>query len=256
MVDEKKISPDDEYQFPQEEYVTANPNELPKNDEFGSEGVAAESSSPKNIFTNYQSSLFKNRRFIIIAIVLCVLFLIPFMMDRFKTSTPAVSTPAPTSAELPPPTVTPQPTVAATPQPMPEISPVMPSSDNSKLDNKIQGLEQQVESMQNSLSQSQATNEALQKSVTQLAQQMQMLSAALQKSQASEQKSPKIKKVVFHLRAIVPDRAWVVTSSGETVSVSVGDSLDQYGTIQSIDPVYGVIETSSGRKITYGSNDF
>ncbi|MCX7125751.1 MAG: type IV secretion protein IcmG, partial [Gammaproteobacteria bacterium] len=65
-----------------------------------------------------------------------------------------------------------------------------------------------------------------------------------------------VKLMVFHLRAVLPDRAWITSTSGETITVTIGDPIQDYGTVQAIDVQHGIIETSSGRKIEYGSNDY
>lgn len=267
MPDEQKnSSPDDEYQFPQEEYAAS---ETPTA-EFQEAAAAAENNvapgtgTRKKLFEGYSTSLFaKNKRIFIIVGVLILFLLLPKLFDIFK------SPPSPVAEQqkqavaqkqlvqpqpsIPAPAITEQPPMPAL---MPAQMPTQPMQPNNQVDSKIEDLQQQVSSMQESLTQSQSTNEQLQKSIAQLTAQVQVLSTQLKQNAAMEKQAPRTKKIAFYLRAVVPDRAWVMTNSGETVSVSVGDSLDQYGTIESIDPVYGVVQTSSGRKITYGSNDY
>ena len=269
MVDEQKNMGDDEYQFPQEEYAGEGSHEEVVEPEVASAAAGSAAASGdgfrKKIIEGYKGTVSaRNKRIILISVGLIFVLLLPKLSDVFhvapkkaedtlasKPVQPVVQQPAPVE----------QPIVSQQPD-QPAIAPsVDPSLDEarayrSQADGKIQELQNQVSSIQNSLAQSESTNEQLQKSVSQLTSQVQALSVQLKQQMMAEKTQPKSKKVNFYLRAVVPDRAWVMTSSGETVSVSVGDSLDQYGTIQSIDPVYGVIETSSGRKITYGSNDY
>lgn len=257
MVDEKKIA-DDEYQFPQEEYVV--PDENP---EAAASAAVEEDIKPstetfgQKIVESYRSSnLGRNKRLILIVIVVVVLFLLSRLGSFFShTNTvkqPVAKPVAQQQTELPPPAE-----VQPAAQPVVQQQPIMMNDDyRSQTDSKIQALQQQLSNIQDSLNASQNTNETLQNSITQLTAQVQTLSAQLKQTMGQQKKQSHQKQVVFYLRAVVPDRAWVMTSSGETVSVTVGDSLDQYGTIQSIDPVYGVIQTSSGRKITYGANDY
>lgn len=272
MADEKNTSPDDEYQFPQEEYSGSEAGEESQKIEAGESPVGSQENLRKKVVEGYRSTVSgRNKRILFVVVgLLCLIGFLkvssmlhesPKMAKESVHPTVQASGSQPVQAQ--PVVQQPEPT-AETPLPQPTMPTVGPSDTSldemrayhSQADGKMQELQSQVSSMQKSLAQSESSNEQLQKSVVQLAQQVQTLSTALKQQMLAQEKQPKQKRAVFYLRAVVPDRAWVMTSSGETVSVSVGDSLDQYGTIQSIDPVYGVIETSSGRKITYGSNDY
>lgn len=48
------------------------------------------------------------------------------------------------------------------------------------------------------------------------------------------------------LRAIVPGRAWLVNGSGRTISVAVGDEIQDYGKVESIDAKSATVMMSSG----------
>ncbi|MDP1573959.1 MAG: hypothetical protein Q8L78_03370 [Coxiellaceae bacterium] len=268
MVDEQKnTTGDDEYQFPQEEYAgeEQSPEGAAEPEVAGAGSESASSRGDgfrKKVIEGYTKTVSaRNKRIIIIVLALIGILLLPKLIGIFhtepkKSGEPVVSKPvqqpAPVSVEQP---------VVSQPDQLAIVPSVDPSLDEARAyraqaDSKVQELQNQVATIQNGLAQSESTNEQLQKSVSQLTSQVEALSTQLKRLMMQEKKEPKSKTVNFYLRAVVPDRAWVMTGSGETVSVSVGDSLDQYGTIQSIDPVYGVIQTSSGRKITYGSNDY
>lgn len=60
---------------------------------------------------------------------------------------------------------------------------------------------------------------------------------------------------VYHVKAVIPGRAWLESNFGNTTSVKVGDSLKNYGYIVSINTNTGNVDTSSGRVIKYGPND-
>ena len=62
-------------------------------------------------------------------------------------------------------------------------------------------------------------------------------------------------KKIFNLRAIIIGRAWLVDSDGQTLTVSLGDNLEDYGKIKAIYPDEGFITTTSGRIIQFGQND-
>lgn len=88
----------------------------------------------------------------------------------------------------------------------------------------------------------------------------QSMAQTLQKLTAPKVK-PK-KKVVkaqplpsYHIRAVVPGRAWIASEDGKARTVRVGDKLEGYGTVEVISPREGVIITSTGGVIQYGNND-
>ena len=64
-----------------------------------------------------------------------------------------------------------------------------------------------------------------------------------------------ILNVEYHLKAILPGRAWVESSEGEAETVSVGDSIENYGQVTAIDPDQGIVSTASGKMIRYGERD-
>lgn len=119
----------------------------------------------------------------------------------------------------------------------------------------VSQMQDQMDNMQNALSRAndsyQTTNDALK-----------ALTAQLEKVQAQLAPKPKAKPakkvvpIVYHIKAIVPGRAWVLGSNGTAQSVSVGDNLQQYGRIVAINADSGVVMTSSGKVIEYGSGDF
>lgn len=269
MVDEKKSPQDEEYQYPEEEYTASDKSvgeDVFKDDDADESAARARRHNPLAATLDTISTMLKskNKRVILIVVIIVVVIGIAKLVSLFRdesqsqlvqsTPTQTVKTPAP------------QPVVVVQP-PAPVVSQPnnndLDATQNEALQNQNSEMHSQVETMQGQLNkiedavaQSTDSTGQLQASVNALTQQVQVLTKQLQEMMARQQKAPKQKEAVFYLRAVVPDRAWVMTPSGETVSVSVGDSLDSYGRILSIDPVYGVIRTSSGRKITYGANDY
>ena len=53
-------------------------------------------------------------------------------------------------------------------------------------------------------------------------------------------------KEKWTLRAVVPGRAWLVNPAGETMSISKGTVISNYGTVKDIDSDNGKILMSSG----------
>lgn len=248
MTDEKKnTSPDDEYQFPKDEYVSLDE---PKLDEEAASAETQKISFIEKVLGQLRETpLLKNKR-ILIVIVAAVILGIVF---HFVNSSQKVTT-LPSIAQQPA-----APQVAAPPQPV-EQQPSMGSLDSlqdrsSHTESQLRDLQSQVSTLQNTLNQAQESNQQLQKSVAALTEQVQALSTRL--SELAAVKSPSnAKRIVFHLRAILPDRAWITGSNGQTLTITAGDDVPQYGTVQLIDAAEGVVTTSSGRKIEYGSNDY
>lgn len=258
MPDEKKnITPDDEYQFPQDEYISKD-NE--HQDAFGANVSDAEKTSDKAGASKFQAGKWidylkniKNKRvvFVIIGLVVLVLGYRLFSGDeKAPTLPPVVTQPA---------TPTPAPVVATPVEPS-GGGEMMSSLDSlrshaSETAGQIKTLQAQVIDLQNALQQTQSANQQLQKSVVALTGQLNTLSAEMNNliANAAPRKG---KRIVFHLRAVVPDRAWITANTGETMSVTLGDRIDQYGTVTAIDAGRGIIDTSSGRKIGYGQNDY
>lgn len=259
MADEKKnLGPDDEYQFPQDEYISTDSEH---HDAFKAEASDAEKASgttgankSRGNWMDYIKNVknIKNKRVVFVIIGLLVL-LIGFRLFSGGEKTPT----------LPP--VTAQP---AAPAPV-VAAPAQPSGDGLMLNSldslrahssatasQIKTLQGQVLDMQNALSQTQSTNQQLQKSVVALTGQLNTLSAEMNNLIANARSAKPGKRIVFHLRAVVPDRAWITTNTGETMSVTVGDRIEQYGTVSAIDAGRGIIETSTGRTIKYGQNDY
>lgn len=59
----------------------------------------------------------------------------------------------------------------------------------------------------------------------------------------------------YVVRAIVPGRAWIETSLGGPISVSVGDQIPGMGVVKTLDPALGEVTLESGDVIKYGPDD-
>ena len=128
---------------------------------------------------------------------------------------------------------------------------------SSKVSTEMANLKSEVDDLKSGVAQYQSSIAQLQKTVDTLNAQVATLKVKLNQTIARFSSDKKLgPELVYHLRAILPDRAWLVSNTGQTLSVTIGDTIDQYGVVQSINAQQGVIITSSGRKIYYGENDF
>ena len=249
--DDHKSKGDEEYQYPSEEYVM---DAAPQQQE---EEVAVETKPPLSRVGSIACILRNNRRVVavvVVAVVALIAFKLFGMHDQSKKAV--------------------KPKQATIHQPVMQAPPVqrlsMPATgqlnglkqDTQTNETAINRLENQVQGLQSQLSQAEAQRTQLNQSMVVLLGQVKNLS-----SKVSAATAPKIVKksekpsapppppVVYHLKAIVPGRAWIVSNDGLSESVSVGDTVDQYGKVQAVDANRGMVMTSSGKVIDYGSND-
>jgi len=99
--------------------------------------------------------------------------------------------------------------------------------------------------------------EALSKSVQQLSSQINQISLESQKAPAPRESKPERTRdtktgvrieghLSYSVYAIIPGRAWLRAANGNTLTVSEGDQLGEYGKVLKIDPSNGIVVTSSG----------
>lgn len=130
---------------------------------------------------------------------------------------------------------------------------------------EVESNREQLAELSSSLIQSQQSIENLNKNVSALISSLQEIDKKIPPlpskeihpavKKAMKANAAKKKMIVYHVKAIVPDRAWLESQDGDTVSVRVGDPLDGYGSVQAISPRQGIVVTSSA-VIRYGNNDF
>lgn len=254
MTDERRnTSLDDEYQFPKDEYISSEGDHGSAEGQMHSDSVSGE--TPEEMrpaasgfghwFDQLKNSSHKGKRIFLIAVVIVIVVVGFQWLNAKKAPKPVIQQPVDQSA----PVVQPQPANTGLSNSLDSLA-----AKSAQTESAVGNLQAQVAQMQNALTEAQATNEALQKAVGVLTTQVDTLSSELKKL---ETKAPVVHntQIVFHLRAVVPDRAWI-SSAGRTQSVTVGDYVKGYGTVTLIDAQHGIVYTNSGRKIEYGPNDF
>lgn len=237
--DPKKIASDDEYQFPQDEYAASSHADQSKASD--DSAASAAPTNPLSAILNRLSQM-KHKRILIAAVIVIFLIIFVRLLEPGKKTSPT-----PSVAEQAPSVV-----VEKT-----DDSAMIGSLDalkahTSQTQTQLNDLRSQVTSLQNAVNTSQAQNQQLQTTVTKLEDQIKEISEQLN---ALMIRPVSGKRIVYHLRAILPDRAWIISDQGNALTVTVGDRVEQYGTIKAIDAQHGILETSSGRKIQYGVND-
>ena len=182
-----------------------------------------------------------NKRILVILGIIVVLFIVFQFVKPKKTepqpaTTPTIATTA-TGAQIP---VTGQ---------LPGL--MQKFNENSA---KIKSIQDELNRTQTVLSKMDAAVYNLNIAVQELSKSVQDVA----KQQAGLQKGkPKVRapKVVYHVKAIVPGRAWLESSDVTIVTVRPGSKLKNYGTVTEIDDSQGIVKTDLGFVIKYGVGD-
>ena len=56
--------------------------------------------------------------------------------------------------------------------------------------------------------------------------------------------------ITYNVQAVVPGRAWLMSSTGTSFSVAIGDKVEGLGVVVDIDALNGIVATSSGKLLT------
>ncbi len=117
---------------------------------------------------------------------------------------------------------------------------------------KIRNIEDELNRIQSLASKTDEVVNNLNRVVSELSKNVQQLT--LERKAVAKVK--KIKpKITYHVRAIVPGRAWLEAEDGTTVTVRPGSKLNNYGTVTKIDAHEGTVRTDLGFVIKHGVND-
>ncbi len=262
--------PDEEYHFGQGEPPEAT------NVYSSDAGGTATASSNASVFERV-----KRKNVLIAAGIIVVVLSVYKILDVMFSATTA---PKVTHTKAVTPPAFTAPVVTATPAPVettpatvttttvqtrtPETTPVNNATNDriNDLEQKDNALHDELTTVTNQLSDMQATatmvnrqlgtlNDAVQNLSNQIAQ----MQAAAQAVEAAKHKVIVARRYapqpIYFVRAMIPGRAWLMTKSGETLTVSLGDTVPGYGVIQVIDPNRGIIVLSSGAIIGYSPGD-
>lgn len=66
---------------------------------------------------------------------------------------------------------------------------------------------------------------------------------------------PRGPSIVYYLKAVIPGRAWLISTAGNTMTVRVGTPIPGYGVVRYIDAIQGRVLTSSGQLIRFSQDD-
>lgn len=176
-----------------------------------------------------------------------------------ESSLPQVSSNMqPTAAAPAPVAVNVAPVPAALPAALTPTPPAASQSDIDQLNTTISTQQQNMDQMQNSIN-------TLQESVTTLNATINDLSQKLTEA-VNKMPEKRVKPIAkpmaiaqpprptYTIRALVPGRAWLQASDGQTITVVNGDQVPAYGSVQDIDLNAGQVVLTDGTIIGYNFN--
>lgn len=273
MADKYLKDEDEEYQFPSSEYI-GHKESTPEEEE--TEGHF-EPIPPKEPFS-FKDNLYKikekvieHKRFVAICGIILVI-LLAFNLMRPRHTTQVISqAPAPAPAATQPSTAQPtstqapiSPIDAATREELlravrPTISPEQVTrlqAGTAANQSQLQRLQDQMKTMQDDLRKTTEAQRVLNDNISGLNAELKELVNQLNTT-GKPRKKPKIILTeimpAYHLRAVIPGRAWLEDDQGQTLTVAIGDKLLGYGRVSNIDAQQGIVSTTSGKVI--GFND-
>lgn len=262
MVDNNE---NDEYEFTDLDMMNMDSDELKSGD-------------AKTIQDSAQVNSAKNvRRNALIVVILVVLAMLAYkFMGSFFTTKNTDSSSIQSSAipvEQPVATTTPVPVVSppVTEQPAPTPDVAQIEQRLSVLEVGQENLRSEINSLNDQLGMVSSNINDLSNKINALNQTVSTLSAKLDEqsqkiAMMSEHARPKkvvqprvVRKVIpqsmYYIQAVIPGRAWLISTNGSTLTVREGTPIAGYGVVKLIDPNQGRVITSSGRVIRFSQQD-
>lgn len=223
---------EEEYKFKEEEYDVGEKEQPP------TEPPVEEKKPPLPKF-----KLPINKRILVILGIIVVVFIIFQFVKPKKIeqpTTPPTITTAEPGAQMP---VTGQ---------FPEL--MQKFNENSA---KINNIQDELTKTQTVISKLDSAVYNLNTAVQELSKAVQDVTKKQARMQVTGKGKPKVRvpKVVYHLKAVVPGRAWLESSDGTIVTVRPGSKLNDYGTVTEINDRQGIVKTDLGLVIKYGVGD-
>lgn len=134
------------------------------------------------------------------------------------------------------------------------------NTDLLTMHKQIRDVTQTVSNMTASLDEIKQSMEQINEKMEQQSQQMVRLQSIKRASRiASAPKAknvtPKAEQTQYFIQAVIPGRAWLMSTKGATLTVSRGSAVPGYGDVRLINPKLGRIFTSSGRIIQFSQAD-
>lgn len=240
-------------------------------DLMGEEDNLSNSARASAVPVDSERSDVKRNAIIVVVLVVVAMLVYKFMGSFFTTKTEPASTIV-TETPVITPVVEPQPII------QPQIVTPVPSADTTALNQKISDMDVEQHNLRNSLNtlnnqlNSMSSNinalnmkiSTLSQTVTVLTNKMDEQATQVSMLIAARVQQPKPRKIVhrvvvpqtvYYIQAVIPGRAWLISTNGSTLTVREGTNIAGYGIVKLIDPNQGRVVTSSGRVIRFSQQD-
>jgi intracellular multiplication protein IcmG len=253
---------DDEYQYSDPDTVNVDPAE--ENDIYASADTKV-----KHSVGGAETNI-KRNAIIVIALVVLAMIIYKFLGSVFSSKKISVKPVAAKVNEAPKPISAPtavKPIVEPTPivQEPPkveqklsamEISQQSMRSDVNQLDSKVESVGSNVNQMVNQIEKLNQMIEGLNGKTEAKTRDIDRLRAQLRPKHPKTQMHKVQKSVTkYYVQALIPGRAWLISSKGTTLTVREGSSVPGYGIVKLIDPHQGRVLTSSGQVLRFSQSD-
>lgn len=134
------------------------------------------------------------------------------------------------------------------------------NNDLLMMHQQIRDVTQTVNSMTSSLAEIKESMEQISEKMDQQSQQMERLQSMKRAKHAAsahqdKKVTPKVEPTRYFIQAIIPGRAWLMSTQGTTLTVSQGSTVPGYGDVRLINAKLGRVFTSSGRIIQFSQAD-
>lgn len=126
------------------------------------------------------------------------------------------------------------------------------SEELDRLKSQVASLNRQNVDMRNRMDK---VDQQLNKLTTAVEKSNMQLSALVKTQEKDKTQEKKEVLQEYRIRAIISGRAWLEDGEGNNVTVKVGDNIPTYGRVTKIKPIEGIVETSTGRMITFSRNE-
>lgn len=154
---------------------------------------------------------------------------------------------------------------------------VAPMSQDGKISQKLSALEMSQQSMRDDFttinSQLSGMNSNINEIMTKMAEVTRVVSnlsaiaeaqsheigrmakASAKRMQAQQPRLAVAPPVKYYIQAVIPGRAWLIATNGNSITVRAGSVVSGYGVVKLIDAVQGRVMTSSGQTIRFSQSD-
>ncbi|MDP1602319.1 MAG: type IVB secretion system protein IcmG/DotF [Legionella sp.] len=215
----------------------------------------------------------KRNALIVIVLIIVAMLVYKFMGSFFSKKTTTVESSITTTPPIVPKPVIEQPIVQA---PVPVVQPPTDDmvqinqklgsidmndqnirSDLSNVNNQLNTINDGINNLNTKVSNLTTTLTTLSDKLEQQANELSRLLAARQKPVRPHHVVRRVIRpsIVYYIQAVIPGRAWLISTNGSTLTVREGTNIAGYGIVKLIDPNQGRVVTSSGRVIRFSQQD-